>query len=73
MSCAATGRPGPGSAAYGVLFPARQQPRAQLTSRVCGLCCLLAADLFPDMPEDKRVAFYMEKEQRFRDMAGAVS
>lgn len=30
----------------------------------------IAADLFPDWPEDRRTAFYMEKEQRFRDMAG---
>ena len=30
----------------------------------------IAADLFPDWPEDKRTAFYEEKEQRFRDMAG---
>jgi hypothetical protein len=30
----------------------------------------IAADLFPDWPEDKRVAFYEDKEQRFRDMAG---
>lgn len=36
----------------------------------CGLCVCCAADLFPDWPEDKRVAFYMDKEQRFRDMAG---
>eukprot|EP00878_Enallax_costatus_P004882 GHUV01005136.1.p1 GENE.GHUV01005136.1~~GHUV01005136.1.p1 ORF type:complete len:298 (+),score=84.81 GHUV01005136.1:130-1023(+) len=31
----------------------------------------IAADLFPDWPEEKRVAFYTEKEQRFRDMAGS--
>lgn len=30
----------------------------------------IAADLFPDWTEDKRVAFYTEKEQRFRDVAG---
>jgi hypothetical protein len=35
----------------------------------CGIPC--AADLFPDWPEEKRLAFYMDKEQRFRDMAGA--
>eukprot|EP00879_Flechtneria_rotunda_P016935 GHRR01017730.1.p1 GENE.GHRR01017730.1~~GHRR01017730.1.p1 ORF type:complete len:154 (+),score=45.06 GHRR01017730.1:2567-3028(+) len=30
----------------------------------------IAADLFPDWPEEKRVAFYEEKEQRFRNNAG---
>lgn len=30
----------------------------------------IAADLFPDWPEEQRTAFYEEKEQRFRDMAG---
>jgi hypothetical protein len=30
----------------------------------------IAAELFPEWPEDKRTAFYEEKEQRFRDMAG---
>jgi hypothetical protein len=32
----------------------------------------IAADLFPDWPEEQRTAFYNEKEQRFRDMAGDV-
>lgn len=30
----------------------------------------IAADLFPDWPEDRRTAFYTEKEQRFRNTAG---
>lgn len=34
--------------------------------------CPRAADLFPDWTEERRTAFYMEKEQRFRDMAGRV-
>eukprot|EP00775_Hariotina_reticulata_P003528 gene3528-3797_t len=31
----------------------------------------IAADLFPNWPEARRTAFYEEKEQRFRNMAGA--
>ncbi len=33
----------------------------------------IAADLFPDWPEDRRTQFYMDKEERFRSMAGARS
>jgi hypothetical protein len=33
----------------------------------------IAAELFPEWPEDKRTAFYEEKEQRFRDMAGELT
>lgn len=29
----------------------------------------IAADLFPDWPEERRTAFYMDKEERFRNMA----
>lgn len=36
----------------------------------CVVAC--AADLFPDWPEERHVEFYMDKEQRFRDMAGAA-
>lgn len=32
----------------------------------------IAADLFPDWPEARRTAFYEEKEQRFRNMAGEL-
>lgn len=35
-----------------------------------GAVCVRAAELFPDWPEERRTAFYMDKEQRFRDMAG---
>eukprot|EP00882_Tetradesmus_deserticola_P028523 GHRQ01031780.1.p2 GENE.GHRQ01031780.1~~GHRQ01031780.1.p2 ORF type:complete len:130 (+),score=38.70 GHRQ01031780.1:1077-1466(+) len=33
----------------------------------------IAADLFPEWPVEQRVAFYEEKEQRFRDMSGGQS
>jgi len=31
----------------------------------------IAADLFPHWSEQQHVAFYTDKEQRFRDLAGA--